>query len=196
MARNAAAARTARARATLPRPDQEKNLEYLIGVVVALAVSLSATLIGFDRDRAFYPTLIVVIAFYYGLFAVTVGSVSTLLMELAFIAAFFGLAVFGFKRNLWLIVVALIAHGVFDFFHGHLIDNPGVPVWWPAFCLSCDLVMAAYLAWLLKKSRLVANPEVVAAQQVLRNGHTLGEYSIGGRSIARVKRSRTPSAEA
>jgi hypothetical protein len=35
-------------------------MEYAIGLCLALAVSASATLIGFDRDRAFYPTIMVV----------------------------------------------------------------------------------------------------------------------------------------
>lgn len=33
----------------------------------------------------------------------------------------------GIKRTLWLIVGALLAHGVFDLVHGSVIANPGVP---------------------------------------------------------------------
>jgi hypothetical protein len=47
---------------------------FLIGAVLALSVGLSATFIGLDRDRAFYPTVMVVIATYYGLFAVMGGA--------------------------------------------------------------------------------------------------------------------------
>lgn len=129
-------------------------MEYLIGMVVAFAVSLSATLVGLDRDRAFYPTILLVIASYYGLFAVMDGSVQTLLIESLFISVFFGAAILGFKRNLWIVVGALFVHGVFDFFHGDIIHNQGTPPWWPMFCLSYDTIAAGYLAWLLKKSRL------------------------------------------
>ena len=45
-------------------------MEYLIGVGLALVVCAFATLVGFDRDRVFYPTLVTVIATYYILFAV------------------------------------------------------------------------------------------------------------------------------
>ena len=58
-------------------------------------------------------------------------------------------AVAGFKRSPWVVVAALASHGVFDFFHAHIVKNPGVPEWWPAFCLSFDVGMAAFLAWLL-----------------------------------------------
>lgn len=131
-------------------------MEYLIGIVLALAISVSATYIGFDRDRAFYPTILVVIASYYALFAVMDGSINVLIIESVFIAAFFYAAVLGFKHNLWFIVGALLIHGVFDFFHHHISHNPGVPTWWPMFCLSYDGMAAGYLAWLLKKSRLAA----------------------------------------
>ncbi|MFZ1546031.1 MAG: hypothetical protein WAT12_02885 [Candidatus Nitrotoga sp.] len=132
-------------------------MEYFLGLAIALAVALSATFIGFDRDRALYPIIMIVSASYYGLFAVMGGSGKSLMIESIFIAIFFSMAVLGFKRNLWLIVAALLAHGVFDFFHALVTSNPGVPVWWPMFCLSCDVVFAAYMAWLLKKSMLVAS---------------------------------------
>ncbi len=132
-------------------------MEYLAGVVIALLVSLSATLIGFDRDRAFYPTVLAVIASYYDLFAVMGGSLQALVAESLVMLVFLAATVLGFKRNLWLVVAALAAHGLFDFFHGHLISNPGVPPWWPMFCLTYDVAAAAYLAWLLLRSRVAAN---------------------------------------
>jgi hypothetical protein len=129
---------------------------FLIGAVLALLVGLSATFIGLDRDRAFYPTVMAVIATYYGLFAVMGGSPQALGVESIAIVAFLGASVAGFKHSLWLVVAALAAHGVFDFLHGHLIANPGVPAWWPQFCLAYDVVAAAYLAWLLSRSKVRA----------------------------------------
>jgi hypothetical protein len=110
-------------------------MEYLIGVGLALMVCAFAWLAGFDRDRVFYPTLAIVIATYYILFAVMGRSLPALAMESSAAAAFLVLAVAGFKRNLWLIVAALAGHGIFDFFHHLFIHNPGVPIWWPGFCL-------------------------------------------------------------
>ena len=52
----------------------------------------------------------------------------------------------GFRKNLWLIVAGLVGHGVFDFFHHLLIQNPGVPLWWPGFCLSFDVLAGGFLA--------------------------------------------------
>ncbi len=62
----------------------------------------------------------------------------------------------GFKLNLWMIVAGLVGHGVFDFFHSRMIRNDGVPGWWPAFCLSYDVCAGAFLALLLRRSKVSA----------------------------------------
>jgi hypothetical protein len=128
-------------------------MAYLIGVILALAVSLFARFVGLDRDRAFYPTVMIVIAALYGLFAVMGGAPAELAGEWVAMGGFIFLAVLGFRLSLWFVVIALFAHGVFDYFHGHLVSNPGVPVWWPAFCGTYDVTAAGYLAWLLWKDR-------------------------------------------
>ncbi len=45
-------------------------MEYRIGLILAVAVAGSAIAIGLDRERTFYPTVLMVIASYYVLFAV------------------------------------------------------------------------------------------------------------------------------
>ncbi len=132
-------------------------MEYLIGVILGIAVSAFGTIVGLDRDRAFYPTVLVVVASYYGLFAVMSGSTQALVLESAVMGLFVAMTVLGFRRNLWIVAAGLFAHGVSDSFHGDLIPNPGVPQWWPGFCMAIDVVLAAYLAWLLQRSRLRAS---------------------------------------
>lgn len=119
---------------------------YFAGFAIALVVALSATFVGLDKDRAFYPTVMAVIASTYVLFAAMGGSDWTVVIELFIMAAFLVAVVLGFKRNLWLIVAAMAAHGLLDLFHGHVVSNPGVPTWWPMFCMSYDISAAVYLA--------------------------------------------------
>lgn len=95
----------------------------------------------------------IVIASYYGLFAVMGWSPQVLALESIFIVGFLLVSILGFTFNLWLVVGALFAHGILDFFHTHIISNPGVPPWWPMFCLAYDITAAGYLAWLLIRSR-------------------------------------------
>jgi hypothetical protein len=75
-------------------------MALLVGVLLAFAAGLLARASGLDRDRAFYPTVLIVIASYYSLLAVMGASTRA----------------------------------------------PGVPSWWPAFCLTFDATAAGFLA--------------------------------------------------
>ena len=135
-------------------------MEYLIGLILSLAVAGSAAVIGFDRERAFYPTVLIVIASYYVLFAAMGASRRTLIIEIVVAGGFLLVAVFGFRKNFWLVVAALIGHGVFDFVHHFFIAHPGVPHWWPGFCLAFDALLGVFLA-----VRLIRHPERVSFER-------------------------------
>ena len=124
------------------------SVPYVIGVVLSVGVAVFARRVGLDRDRAFYPTVLIVVGSYYVLFAAMSGSVQTMALECLGMTAFTIAAVAGFKWNVWIVVAGLAGHGVFDGFHGHILENSGVPAWWPAFCASYDLGAAGVLAWL------------------------------------------------
>ena len=116
----------------------------LIGAVLAVAVAMFARLIGFDRDRSFYPVVLIVIASYYVLFAVMGGAGVT--AEIAAFLVFAAAAVVGFRTSLWIVAGALAVHGLFDFFRESWLANPAVPIWWPDFCLGYDIAAAALLS--------------------------------------------------
>src|SRR5450755_346850 len=135
-------------------------MEYLIGLILSLAVASFAAVVGFDHERAFYPTVLIVIASYYVLFAAMGASSRTLIIESVVASGFLLVAVLGFRRNFWLVVAALVGHGVFDFVHHLFIDNPGVPHWWPGFCLAFDVTLGAFLA-----VRLIRHAERVSFER-------------------------------
>jgi hypothetical protein len=116
-------------------------------------VGIFATVVRLDRDRAFYPTVAIVIASLYSLFAVMGGSTRALVIESLVGVGFVVLAVLGFWTSLWLVAAGLGLHGVFDLVHGAVVSNPGVPYWWPAFCGTYDVAAAGYLAWLIISRR-------------------------------------------
>jgi Protein of unknown function (DUF3703) len=117
-------------------------------------VSLFGTFFRFDRECSFYPVMTIVIASTYQLFAAMGGTTQLLSLETATFFVFVSAAVLGFRTNLWIVVGALAGHGTFNLVHPHLISNPGVPVWWPAFCMTYDISAALYLAWFLNRSIL------------------------------------------
>lgn len=128
-------------------------MAFSIGLTLALAVSAFARWLGLDRDRAFYPTVMIVIAFLYVLFGLKAAPPAVLITEIVIGGGFAALAVLGFKKSLWFTVVALAGHGIFDIFHPHAIHNPGVPAWWPDFCMAYDVAAAAFLGWRLCQSK-------------------------------------------
>jgi len=130
-------------------------MDYVVGAGLALGVGVFGSLSGFDRDRAFYPAMLVVIALYYDLFAV-MGGGDAVGAEVVATAVLVAASVVGFRTNLWLVAAALVGHGVFDLVHGGLVANAGVPGWWPGFCLSFDVVAGGYLAWLLSTAQVKA----------------------------------------
>lgn len=131
-------------------------MALLVGASLAFVVGLFATVLGLDRDRAFYPTVTIVIASLYALFAVMGASAQALALESLAGAVFIAGAAIGFRSSLWIVALSLAAHGIFDLAHGSIISNPGVPNWWPEFCLAYDVTAAGYLAWLLKSGRVRA----------------------------------------
>lgn len=124
-------------------------MEYLVGLTLALAFCAAAAALGMDRERVFYPAVVMTVASYYLAFAVVDGSGAVMLGEVLIAAVFVVAAVLGFRRNAWIAVAALGAHGVMDVFHHHLVHNSGVPRSWPGFCATFDVVAAVVVAALM-----------------------------------------------
>lgn len=133
-------------------------MEYTVGIVLGIAIGIFSSLVGLDRDRALYPVTLIVIASYYCLYAVIGGSNSALVNEMIAGAVFVAVAAIGFRTNLWLVAAGIAGHGVFDFFHHLIIENPGLPSFWPMFCMSIDIVLGAYLALMLWRKTIASRP--------------------------------------
>jgi hypothetical protein len=141
-------------------------MPLFIGAALALAVGAYAWWIGFDRDRAFYSVVLIVVASYYVLFSVMGGDAHTTVAELSISAIFVIAASLGFRRSMWLVAAGLAAHGIMDLFHGALVSNPGVPRWWPLFCSAYDVTAAAFLAVKLRRNSALPTRPKLAARPV------------------------------
>lgn len=128
-------------------------IAFSIGVALAIALSIFGRLTGYEKDRSFFPTLLIVIASYYLLFATLTDSVSTLLIEIAVAAFFIVLAVWGSFKFPVIVGAGIALHGFFDFTYGHFYINSGVPVWWPAFCAGIDIPFGLWVIYLSYKTR-------------------------------------------
>lgn len=141
-------------------------MEYVVGVVLGLGACGLGTLAGFERDRAFYPVMMIVIASYYALFAVLGGDGRALRVEIAISIVFVCLAVIGFRTSLWIVAAALLGHAGLDLVHGHVVTNAGAPAWWPMFCASIDAFAAVYLAWRLLSRRIDAHNRLTFGRRI------------------------------
>ncbi|MBL8996202.1 MAG: hypothetical protein JNL44_02705 [Gemmatimonadetes bacterium] len=141
-------------------------MPLVVGLTAPLLVALYARLARLDRERSFYPTVLAAIASTYLLFAAIDGSLAVVGVEAMLASVFFAAAAIGFRWNLWLVVAGLAAHGIMDAFHGGVVENSGVPAWWPAFCATYDLVAAALLARLLFPGRAGRPALAVSAEGV------------------------------
>ena len=128
---------------------QMLSTALIIGAASAVGVGLFAHVVGYDRDRSFYATVLTVVGSLYVLFAVMAGGGRGVIREVVFFAGFAALAVIGFRSSLWIVAAGLALHGVFDFLRHIFLPAPGAPEWWPAFCGSYDVVAGLGLAALL-----------------------------------------------
>jgi hypothetical protein len=124
----------------------------VVGVLLAIAIATLAKFTRFDEERSFYSTVLVIIASYYVLFAVLGGSNHALVWELVIAIAFSTVAIIGALFLPTLVGAGIMTHGLFDLVHDMIIENPGVPTWWPTFCGSIDVFLGLWVI-LLARSR-------------------------------------------
>lgn len=120
----------------------------LWGIGLGVAVAIVASRLAFDRDRSFYPVVLIVIAVYYVLFAVMSGNARAIWIETAIAALFLSAAFAGHRWNPLIVAAAILAHAGYDAAHHLIFPYHGAPVWRPWFCGSIDgvLAIAALLA--------------------------------------------------
>ncbi len=123
------------------------------GIGLGVAVAVFASRIGFDRDRSFYPTVLLVIAAYYVLFAVMLGNERAILIETGVAALFSIASIIGYRWSALIVAAAIFAHGVYDAAHHLVFPDHGAPSWWPGFCGSIDIVLAIAAVLAVRKRK-------------------------------------------
>jgi hypothetical protein len=124
-------------------------LPISLGLLCAVAIAVAGRCSGFEKDRSFYPTVLIVIASYYLLFAAMANE--AIIAESLGLAMFSGIALVGAFLAPWLVGAGIILHGVFDLTHSHFIDNRGVPSWWAAFCATVDFALGLWVIYISRK---------------------------------------------
>lgn len=121
--------------------------EVFIGIISGSLIIISGKMTGFEKDKSFYPLILIFISLLYVLFASIDQGISVIVVESLIAAVFISFAIAGFKGNTLWVPTGYAIHGFFDILHPHIVNNSGVPEWWPGFCLGIDEVIALYLFW-------------------------------------------------
>lgn len=125
-----------------------------VGILSGFVIISAGKITRFEKDASFYPLILIVIALLYVLFAQMDQGLFVILAETGVALLFVAMAIAGHKINDWWTIIGFASHGLYDFFHPALLNNAGVPDWWPGFCLGIDEVIAGYLLFkVMKKSR-------------------------------------------
>lgn len=128
----------------------------LIGIAVGVLTIVLARVI--RGERWLYSLGLLTLPSLYAAFALHAGEPAVGVKEMIYGIPFVlvGLVFAFVSVRLSAVVVGAfwILHGLYDLAHGQFITNAGVPVWYPVFCFSVDVVVGGYLLWL---SRRISN---------------------------------------
>ena len=134
-------------------------LGFLIaGIAIAMAKDVKLPPRGFAIGMAVLPAV-------YMLFALLAGDMRAIGLEFLYGLPFFIIAFVatknGFKASGIVVVALWGAHGAYDVYHHLLVDNAGVPGWYPVFCLAFDAAILAYLSVMIFTLR---DMDIIAGQ--------------------------------
>jgi hypothetical protein len=130
-----------------------------IGATLALASAPLQLYLSKTRSEEFAAVFLAAAAALYIGFGLQKGNQSQMGVEILAGAGFFAAALAGLWVSAWIVPVALVAHGIWDYAHRQ--DSKltfkswrfvAVPAYWPALCAAADWLIAAYLAviWSLR----------------------------------------------
>ena len=123
-------------------------MEYIAGFLTAVVTVLAGKFLQLDRDRKFYPIILIIIAIIYVLFAIMGKNATVIYAESLFALLFIAIAIIGLKFSGIIIAAGLIGHGMFDLAHDTFVLNTSVPLWWPIYCAVVDILLGMWLFYM------------------------------------------------
>lgn len=127
------------------RSNQPWTKPILWGIAVGIFQAFSPLALWWLAPVVVWSLSVAIIAAIYIGFAVADGRLVVIATEIGVASAFIILAAVAMKSTPWLVVIALVAHGIKDAWQQRtqFVANTR---WWPPFCLVVDFVAAALIA--------------------------------------------------
>lgn len=128
-------------------------IEALIGIAVGVLTIVVARSI---RGQGWlYSIGLLTLPSLYAMFALLAGEqavgVKEMIYGIPFIVAGLAFAFMSVRQSAVVVGAFWILHALYDLTHSQFFTNVGVPVWYPVFCFSVDVVVGAYLLWLSRR---------------------------------------------
>ncbi len=123
----------------------------VIGFIIAILFTLPTIYIvrKYDFDSWAWPLFLITLPIWYMLFGLLAWDGDAIIKELLFGLPYIavGLAVWKFRPtlSLYILGIAWLSHGLYDYYHDWLFINPGVFSWYPMFCALVDITVGGYL---------------------------------------------------
>ncbi len=126
---------------------QNKMVETITGIVVAVGlIFLTMALNKYFTTKLIAAAILIAIAFIYVGFALKDNTIPFMILEISIAIVFFFLAIIGYSYRASLLGYGIILHGIWDVLHHNSwFLNTDVPVYWPLFCLTIDLIYGIYI---------------------------------------------------
>lgn len=128
-------------------------LEIVIGIGLGIITIDVANNFHLTQKRFFFPMMLIIIAMAYAIFAIW-RSPEDVFNYNATVAAFFVLlSLWGYYHSLSIVIVGLIAHGIFDALYVNSVQLP-TPIWYPDLCLGYDAFLAYALYQMISQDEI------------------------------------------
>lgn len=130
--------------------------ELAIGAALGIVTLIAFRVGGIHRERGTYAVLLVAITVPYIISAIETHETDTM-YHAGFAVMFAAIALIGARLNLWLVVLGLLGHAIFDGMHHYTGIIAPTPGWYGPVCLGFDLSVAAGLAGFLLQGHTPRN---------------------------------------
>lgn len=121
----------------------------LAGVLIAASTILGIKFGKTENKPWAYPMVLSLYPMFYFGFAIYANDYPALIQELIYATPIFLICIIASFKNIKysaiILAVGYIAHGVYDAIHHQLFINSGMPIWWPEFCGTVDILIGLYL---------------------------------------------------
>jgi hypothetical protein len=126
----------------------KKLTPYIIGTLFGFLMLVPLYLIPMIHHKVYLLIISIMIPTFYVGFAIQIGKIKEILIQILALLFFSALALFGYFENSIFLPIAVICHGFWDWLHHSSHSPTKVQKWYPPFCALIDWTFGLSLIFL------------------------------------------------